>query len=151
MDGLNLNGYTPEQIREGIVFLEAHKLGKLSPHNEPSEKTLQKFNDMNNKIDNLKDGVAEINVKLEKTIILIQEEFKKNYEDHCRIEKQTTKTNGTVKWHSKLFYLTIGGGSVILFIMTAVLIPYINSRFINRPLTERDIIRIIDNNYSQVK
>ena len=48
-----------------------------------------------------------------------------------RVEVQVNKTNGTVRKHDKLINRFMGGGVVLMFILTAILIPLAFS-FVNK-------------------
>lgn len=76
---------------EAILWHKLYKEEKLDSgtHQQPSLKTLEMF-------DGMKDNLNEINLTIEKAIVIFTEGFKKNEEDHGRIETQVKKTNGSV-------------------------------------------------------
>ena len=130
MDGFNLNGYTPEQIREAVVFLEAHKLGKLNPHDSPSKWTIQKFNDMNDKIDNLKEDIGEIRVQIAGLPEILVDKF------DCKYASKDTE---------KIVY------GLIILVLVAFFGQMINDQLSKgHYLTEKDVQRIIEAKYLDV-
>lgn len=112
----------PKNTREEMLANQRFKAGQK--HMKPSEKTLEKFDKQNDKIDKLSEimhdyctSVAVLSNHFEKGGIVV------------RIEDHVMETNGKVALNTKWRNYLIAGGSVILFlfpVMTGVFMYFMN-------------------------
>jgi hypothetical protein len=130
MDGFSIHAVDQEELKK---FYQAYKEGKLTPHTQPSEKTLEMFNNMNDKIDNLKDEISNIKIDIAKLPEVLVEKF------DCKYASKKTEV------------IVYGMVALILVAVFGQIISNVVVSQKRNVLSEQDVKRIIEENYTQQK